>query len=976
MNKFNKQLISLLVSVFISISIFAQQKGLLISEILTNPNGNDSPFEYVELLATTNINFATTPYTIVFTDNGTATSNGWKAGSSVTYAFLISSGSVTAGQVVYVGGSSMAPLSNGGLALRVKNTGSSNGDNFGSSKTGGVLGNGGSNCDGVAIFNVTAASVTPSSVPIDAIFFGNQIGTAYRSSTSGYQMPVNDKYNGGKLSNSIYLVPDPGADQLVKATSGVYNPATNTFTTPRTFIVTSTPSYNSTSITLTSGTSNAAPTITLATPTVSGNAPATVSLSATAADADGSIVKVDFFNGATLLNTDLSFPYSFSWTNVVAGSYSISAKVTDNLNSVTTSSVFNITVIGTGNNAPTITLATPTVSGNAPATVGLSATAADADGSIIKVEFFNGATLLNTDLSFPYSFSWTNVAAGSYSISAKVTDNLNAVTTSSVRVVTVNGVVNASPTLSFSTTASKYVDLASGKVSCVMNNTSDPVIVTGLDINVGDENLSTVVFTMTSSNTSVVPYGNFTIVGTGSARKFKINPTGVGYSTITLKVTDAQGLNKSITLSLAVSASLATSSIKDIYNTGVADGSTGIAVDANYMFVADDETNVIKLFNRNNSGLSVYQFDVNPYLNLSGTELDIEGSFRSTTNPNRIYWIGSLSNSKSGEARPDRNRIFATDIVGTGANSTLVFVGYYGNLRSKLIAWGDANGYNFTAKAATGIEPKRIDGFNVEGLEIGPDGTTLYIGFRAPYVGPGNNSAVICPLLNFESWFGNGSPTANPTFGAPIVLNLNNHGIRSLGKNASNQYIIVAGSYAAEGTFELYIWNGQAASAPLLLTANLTNLKPEGIVEIPSSLTGSFQIDLISDLGSNIMYNDAIENKAVAQANHRKFLTSSIIVTGNTGARLAFIEKKISEESFASIKAFPNPTNSSVSIEVPNSSKEADKYSIYSMNGNLVKVVETASSDNTITLNLSELENGIYLVKIEGIDGFVKVIKQ
>ena len=976
MNKYNKQLIPLLFSVLFSTSILAQQKGLLISEILTNPNGNDSPFEYAELLATTNINFATTPYTIVFTDNGTATSNGWKAGSAVTYAFSINTGAVTAGQVFYVGGSSMAPLSNGGIALRVKNTGSTSGDYFGSSNTGGVLGNGGSNCDGVAVFNVTAASITSSSVPIDAIFFGNQVGTAFRSSTSGYQMPVNDKYNGGKLSNSIFLAPDPGADQLVKATTGVYNPTTNTFTTPRTFIVTTTPSYNLTSITLTSGSSNTAPTITLATPTVSGNAPATVNLSATAADTNGTIIKVEFFNGATLLNTDLSSPYSFSWTNVAAGTYAITAKATDNLNAVTTSSVFNITVNASGNTAPTITLATPTVSGNAPATVSLSATAADANGTIIKVEFFNGATLLNTDLSSPYSFSWTNVAAGTYSITAKATDNLNAVTTSLVRVVTVNSVVNAAPTLSVNATASKYVDLASGKVGCVMNNATDPLIVTGLDINVGDENLSTVVFTMTSSNTSVVPNGNFTIVGTGSARKFKINPIGVGYSTITLRVTDAQGLNRSITLSLAVSASLATSSIKDIYNAGVADGSTAIAVDANYMFVADDETNVIKLFNRNNSGLSVYQFDVNPYLNLSGTEVDIEGSFRSTTIPNRIYWIGSLSNSKSGEARPDRNRIFATDIVGTGANATLVFVGYYGNLRSKLIAWGDANGYNFTAKAATGIEPKRIDGFNVEGLEIGPDGTSLYLGFRAPYVGLANNNALICPLLNFESWFGNGSPTANPTFGAPILLNLNNHGIRSLGKNASNQYIIVAGSYAAEGTFQLYSWNGQATIAPVLLTANLSNLKPEGIVEIPASLTGSFQVDLISDLGSNIIYNDAIENKAVAQANHRKFLTSTIVVTGISGVRMTLINTQVNDESVASIKAFPNPTNYSVSLEVPDTGKEVEKYSIYSMNGNLIKNGETASSDNTISLDLSDLYKGIYLIKIDGVAGFVKVIKQ
>jgi hypothetical protein len=248
--------------------------------------------------------------------------------------------------------------------------------------------------------------------------------------------------------------------------------------------------------------------------------------------------------------------------------------------------------------------------------------------------------------------------------------------------------------------------------------------------------------------------------------------------------------------------------------------------------------------------------------------------------------MGSLSNSKSGEARPDRNRIFATDIVGTGANATLTFVGYYSNLRSKLITWGNNNGYDFTSKAATGIEPKRIDGFNIEGLEMGPDGTTLYIGFRAPYVGSGTNKALICPLTNFESWFGNGSPSASPVFGAPIELNLNNHGIRSLGKNASNNFLIVAGSYAADGTFQLYSWNGLAASAPVLLTTNLTNLKPEGIVEVPASLTGTFTVDLVSDLGSNEIYNDGVENKDVTEPNHRKFLTSTISVTGSSSARM------------------------------------------------------------------------------------------
>jgi poly(beta-D-mannuronate) lyase len=91
---------------------------------------------------------------------------------------------------------------------------------------------------------------------------------------------------------------------------------------------------------------------------------------------------------------------------------------------------------------------------------------------------------------------------------------------------------------------------------------------------------------------------------------------------------------------------------------------------------------------------------------------------------------------------------------------------------------------------------------------------------------------------------------------------------------------------------------------------------------------------------------------------------------------MAFIDTKGNDESVASIKVYPNPTNYAVSIEVPYTDKEVDTYSIYSMNGTLVKVGEASSSNNTISLDLSDLNNGIYLIKIDGVDGFVKVIKQ
>jgi hypothetical protein len=974
-----KMYLVILAFLVIPFGISAQTKGLIISEVFTNPSGNDSPFEYVELLATTNINFATTPYSVVFTDNGTATSNGWKAGGSVSYGFTISSGSVVAGQVVYVGGNSMAPLSNSGISLKSKNTGSSSGDSFGSRNSAGVLGQGGSNADGVAVFSVAASGISSSTVPVDAIFFGSAIGSAFKTTSSGYQLPFNDKYSGGKLQTSSFIAPDPASDQIIRAT-GVYNPSTNSFTTTRTWAITTSATYNTSSINLAT-VSNQVPVVSITSPAsgASFSAPATVSITASASDADGTVNKVEFYNGSTLLGTDATSPYSFTWSGVATGSYTLTAKAYDNLNAVATSSAINIAVNAGGTNqAPSVSITSPAsgASFSAPATVSITASANDTDGTINKVEFYNGSTLLGSDATSPYSFTWSGVTTGSYTLTTKAYDNLNAVTTSSVVNITVNG-TNVSPTLSFNTTASKLVSLSSGKISCVMNNSTDPFIITGLDINVGDENLNTVVFSMTSSKTSVVPNTNFTVTGSGTARKFKITPTAVGYTTITLKVTDAQGLNKSISLSLAVSASLATAAIKDIYHTGVADGSTAISVDANYMFVADDETNVIKLYDRNNSGLSIYQFDVNPYLNLGGTEVDMEASFRSPTNPNRIYWIGSLSNSKSGEARPDRNRIFATDIVGTGANAKLVFVGYYNNLRSKLITWGNANGYNFTDKAATGVEPKRIDGFNIEGLEMGPDGTTMYIAFRAPYVGTGTNKALICPLLNFESWFGNGSPSTSPVFGSPIELNLNNHGIRSLGKNASNEYLIVAGSYAATGTFELYSWNGQATTAPILLNVDLANLKPEGIVDVPDNLSGSFTVDLVSDLGSNILYNDNIENKAVAEPNHRKFLTSSLQVNSGFSARYSSsLDIKDNDLAITNIYSYPNPVITTLNILIDAVQFQNTTCNIYNSSGILIKTVRLYTIEGKATVDFSSLQSGLYIVNLPEAGKVFQVIKE
>ncbi|GCE50334.1 cellulose binding domain-containing protein [Thermosporothrix hazakensis] len=94
-----------------------------------------------------------------------------------------------------------------------------------------------------------------------------------------------------------------------------------------------------------------------------------------------------------------------------------------------------------GNHPPAVSLTKPAngASFTAPASIDLAADASDSDGSISKVEFYSGSTLLSTDTSAPYTYTWGNVAAGSYTLTAKAYDNTGAVTTSAPVTVTVGG---------------------------------------------------------------------------------------------------------------------------------------------------------------------------------------------------------------------------------------------------------------------------------------------------------------------------------------------------------------------------------------------------------------------------------------------------------------------------------------------------------------------------------------------------------
>jgi subtilisin family serine protease len=349
------------------------------------------------------------------------------------------------------------------------------------------------------------------------------------------------------------------------------------------------------------------PSVTLVSPAAGATytAPATIPLSANASDIDGTVTQVSFYNGASLIGTDVAPPYTLGWTNVPGGSYRLTAIATDNGGVSTTSIPVDITVVtpppstpfggtpaaipglieaenfdeggqgiaysdttsanllgkyrstsvdiestsdlgggynigwiaagewlkytvsvslvasytlelrlaapGTGgvlhlevdgtdvtgpvavpntggwqtwqsvlvpgialntglhvlrlvfdiagssgsvanvnfirwripgvNVPPAVSLTAPATGASyyEPASVPLNATAYDADGTIAQVNFFAGTTLIATDTTSPYALTWTNVPAGTYTVTAVAIDNSGASTTSTGATIQVFG---------------------------------------------------------------------------------------------------------------------------------------------------------------------------------------------------------------------------------------------------------------------------------------------------------------------------------------------------------------------------------------------------------------------------------------------------------------------------------------------------------------------------------------------------------
>ena len=176
---------------------------------------------------------------------------------------------------------------------------------------------------------------------------------------------------------------------------------------------------------------------------------------------DTAIVRtVEYFAGTNVLgittntpglrftNPAQSNPFFFTWPNVAAGTYALTAVAVDSAGQSATSSVVNITVT----NAvirPSVAIESPQNGAHftGPGNLTLIASATEKLGGIANVAFFAGTNNLGVAALVPpatsgsalplYTLVWTNPAAANYALTAVATDTNSFAATSAVVNLTV-----------------------------------------------------------------------------------------------------------------------------------------------------------------------------------------------------------------------------------------------------------------------------------------------------------------------------------------------------------------------------------------------------------------------------------------------------------------------------------------------------------------------------------------------------------
>ena len=269
-------------------------------------------------------------------------------------------------------------------------------------------------------------------------------------------------------------------------------------------------------------------------------APATISLAAGVSPNGHSITRVQFYNGTTLLGEDASAPYSFSWSSVPIGSYSLTARLVYDVGSTLSSTAANVTVTPP---LPTIVLTSPTSGSTytAPATMNLAATVAANGHSITSVQFYNGTTLIGEDTTVPYARTWSSVPAGTYSLTARLVYDGGSTLTTPAATVLVGSPRNSPPTISTIANQTTIQDMPTAAIPFTVSDSDTPI--------------SSLTLFASSPNPGLIPTNNIVFGGSDSNRTVTLTPLPGATGTVAITIFVSDGLlSTNTTFQLTVQA--------------------------------------------------------------------------------------------------------------------------------------------------------------------------------------------------------------------------------------------------------------------------------------------------------------------------------------------------------------------------------------------------------------------------------------
>ena len=290
----------------------------------------------------------------------------------------------------------------------------------------------------------------------------------------------------------------------------------------------------------------AAPAIVLTSPANNAafTAPASISLAANVTANGHSITRVQFYNGTTLLGGDTTAPYTFAWSGVTAGSYSLTAQVVYDSGSTLASTAANVTVTNLA--APAIALTSPAngATFTAPATINLAANVTANGHSITRVQFYNGATLLGENTNAPYAFAWGSVPEGTYSLTARL-------------VYDAGTTLDSTPAVNVLVAAPRPPNTSPTITTIADQTTSQDTATPPISFTVGDAETATSNLTVyaTSADPALVPTNNIVFGGSDSNLTVTLTPVAGATGTVAITVFVSDGtLTTNTTFQLAVQA--------------------------------------------------------------------------------------------------------------------------------------------------------------------------------------------------------------------------------------------------------------------------------------------------------------------------------------------------------------------------------------------------------------------------------------